>query len=248
MTGEKNARPNQNSLRGFEVVDAIKAELEAACPSQVSCADILAIAARDAVVQAHGPSWDVRLGRRDGLFASGAVAEAALPSPAESLAAIVARFDALGLSELDVAALSGGHTIGRARCSIVASRLYNFSGSGRPDTSLAPSYLQLFQSFCGPASTASSSGAVVDLDVSTGDTFDNKYYRNLKVGRGLLASDQVLLSTPGAATISYVNTFAANQKAFFSAFAASMVKMGNIGPLTDGGQIRTSCRVVNAAY
>lgn len=49
VQSEKNAGANLNSLRGFEVIDEIKYLVEEVCPCTVSCADLLAIVARDAV-------------------------------------------------------------------------------------------------------------------------------------------------------------------------------------------------------
>lgn len=47
-SAEKDAIPNR-SVTGYEIIDEIKARLENECPDIVSCADIVAIAARDAV-------------------------------------------------------------------------------------------------------------------------------------------------------------------------------------------------------
>ena len=50
IVSEKNSGPNKNSLRGFEVIDEIKAKLEEVCPQTVSCADILALVAHGSIV------------------------------------------------------------------------------------------------------------------------------------------------------------------------------------------------------
>ena len=46
---EKTATPNL-LLRGYDVIEDAKTQLEAACPGVVSCSDILALAGRDSTV------------------------------------------------------------------------------------------------------------------------------------------------------------------------------------------------------
>ena len=46
---ERQAIPNK-TLKGFDVIEFIKEELERVCPGVVSCADILSLAARDGIL------------------------------------------------------------------------------------------------------------------------------------------------------------------------------------------------------
>lgn len=88
---------------------------------------------------------------------------------------------------------------------------------------------------------------MTDLDATTPDGFDNNYFSNLENNNGLLQSDQELFSTTGADTVSIVASYSSNQTLFFESFVQSMIKMGNISPLTGSdGEIRLDCKVVNA--
>ncbi|KAL3693274.1 hypothetical protein R1sor_006925 [Riccia sorocarpa] len=237
--GEKSAGPNVNSLGGFNVVDNIKASLEQSCPSTVSCADILAIAARDAVVLAGGPSWNVELGRRDSTTASLSQANS-LPATSMSASQLISVFRAKGLNTNDLVALSGAHTFGKAQCNKFQDRLFNFQNTGAPDPSMDVNLLNKLQKTC-----LTPSRTLVDMDQGTPATFDSQYYRNLQLNRGLLTSDQTLGSSPQTAGL--VNTFT-SPSAFYNQFTASMVKLGRLGVLTGTqGQIRNRCGSVNSS-
>ncbi|XVE87175.1 hypothetical protein DITRI_Ditri18aG0094900 [Diplodiscus trichospermus] len=241
FVGEKNAIPNQNSARGYEVIDNIKANVEKACPSTVSCSDILTLAAREAVNIAGGSYWFIPLGRRDGRTANKTAANE-LPSPLESLDSIIAKFNSKGLDIKDVVVLSGAHTIGFAQCFTFKPRLFNFGGSGKPDPELDASFLKGLQSMC--PNQVDSDTKLVPLDSVSATRFDNNYYRNLVNSSGLLQSDHVL-STDNR-TASMVINYSKYPYLFLKDFGASMVKMANIGVLTgQDGEIRKDCRVVN---
>ncbi|KAK2394570.1 peroxidase [Trifolium repens] len=243
IVSEQGAFPNNNSIRGLDVVNRIKTAVESACPNTVSCADILALAAQISSILSEGPNWKVQLGRRDSLTANQTLANQNLPGPSFNLTQLKSAFAAQGLNTTDLVALSGAHTIGRGQCKFFVDRLYNFSNTGNPDPTLNTTYLQTLQSICpnsGPGTT------LTNLDLTTPDTFDSAYYSNLKIGKGLFQSDQELFSTSGADTIAIVDSFNNNQTLFFENFKVSMVKMGNIGVLTGSqGEIRTQCNFVN---
>ncbi|KAG6535597.1 hypothetical protein ZIOFF_000619 [Zingiber officinale] len=236
ITGEKNARPNANSLHGFEVVDTIKSAVEAACPTTVSCADILSLAARDSVVLLGGPTWTVTLGRRDATTASQSAANANLPSTTSSLSQLIATFAGKGLSARDMTALSGAHTVGLAYCANYRAHIYN-------DSNIDPGFASLRRQNC-PLTPGDGDGAAAPLDAQTPMAFDNAYFRDLMAQRSLLHTDQELFN--GGSQDALVQQYSANAAAFFTDFAAAMERMGNISPLTGSqGEIRINCRRVN---
>ncbi|KAG6546658.1 hypothetical protein Mapa_011847 [Marchantia paleacea] len=242
FTGEKTAPPNLNSLRGFEVVDSIKASVEAACPGVVSCADLISLIARDSVIVSNGPWWDVRLGRRDSLSASFDAVEQFIPNPNDDINTLKASFSTLGLSTWDLVSLSGAHTIGKVRCLNIVDRIYNFSGTGLPDPTIELGLLATLQAICPQGGDLN---VTTGLDVQTHTTFDNAYYQNLVVYKGILNSDEVLFYAADD-TQTIVQQFAVDKSAFFAGFTSSMIAMQNLNVLeAPAGEIRTNCRFVN---
>ncbi|BFI27903.1 peroxidase [Marchantia polymorpha subsp. ruderalis] len=238
-TAEKDSISNKNSLRGFEEIDEIKAALESSCPGIVSCADILALTARDATVKAGGPSWSVALGRKDGFVSLQAEADK-LPAPFMSYAQLAASFAAVGLSEQDMVALSGAHTIGRAQCGSVLSRLYDFNGvTNSTDPSMDKKLVKELKKKC-PHGVQP--GNFLPMD-PTKNTFDHLYFTSVLAKRGLLGSDAQLLNSPVG--LDLVTKYSQPGSSFFSDFAAAMVRMGSIQWATQG-EVRINCSQTNS--
>ncbi|KAI3951323.1 hypothetical protein MKW92_031021 [Papaver armeniacum] len=237
---EKAAIPNL-SLRGFSIIDAAKAAVEKVCPGVVSCADILALSARDSVAMIKGPWWNVPTGRRDGRVSTIGDAFIHLPPPFFNITQLKASFASKGLNAKDLAVLSGGHTIGIANCAGFSQRLYNFTGKGDTDPTLDSEYVPRLKSKCKPNDFVTTA----EMDPGSFKTFDSSYYKLIAKRRGLLTSDAALLNDPE--TKAYVKSQASNNgPTFFKDFAVSMEKMNTIEVLTgNAGEIRKHCAFIN---
>ncbi|VVB17961.1 unnamed protein product [Arabis nemorensis] len=238
-TTERTAGPNR-SLRGFEVIEEAKTRLEAACPRTVSCADILTLAARDSVVLTGGQSWAVPLGRLDGRISQ--ASDVALPGPNDPVSKQKQDFAAKTLNTLDLVTLVGGHTIGTAGCGLVRGRFFNFNGTGQPDPTIDPSFVSLIQARC-----PQNGGTRVELDSGSVDRFDTSFLRNVRSGRVVLQSDQVLWRDPETRAI--IERLLGLRRPFLRfglEFGNSMVKMSLIGVKTGSdGEIRKVCSAIN---
>ncbi|CAK9181662.1 unnamed protein product [Ilex paraguariensis] len=240
---EKSAGPNL-LLRGFDVIDDAKSQLENACPGVVSCADILALAARDAVVLTNGPTWLVPTGRRDGRVSSASDTNN-LPAFTDSVDIQKQKFAAKGLNTQDLVTLVGGHTIGTSACQLFSYRLYNFNSSGAPDPSIDSAFLPQLQSLCPENGDGSKR---IGLDNGSSDKFDTSYFSNLRNRRGTLESDQKLWTDASTQAIAqrFLGIRGLAGLTFSVEFGKSMVKMSNIGVKTGSdGEIRRVCSAIN---
>ncbi|CAI9765861.1 unnamed protein product [Fraxinus pennsylvanica] len=243
---EKDSMGNKG-VQGFDVIDEARAKIEAQCPNTVSCADIIAFAARDSVFKAGGLHYPVPAGRRDGTFSSSDDVEKNLPDAFFNVTELRENFARKGLSLEEMVTLSGAHSIGDSHCSSFAKRLYSFNSTYSQDPSLDPTYANYLKGLC-PRPTSTSTNPIPDpvvpFDPTTPIKIDNNYYKNLKNNKGLLVSDQVLWNTPLTRPLVKKNSNHPNY--WTTKFAAAMVHMGSTEVLTGNqGEIRRNCRIVN---
>ncbi|KAA8535677.1 hypothetical protein F0562_030680 [Nyssa sinensis] len=237
--------PDDLSLAGdgFDTVIKAKAAVDSdpQCRNKVSCADILALATRDVVALAGGPSYSVELGRRDGRISTIASVQHSLPHPDFSLDQLNTMFGSHGLSQTDMIALSGAHTIGFSHCGKFSKRIYNFSPKNRIDPTLNLQYALQLRQMC-PLNV--DPRIAINMDPTTPQTFDNAYFQNLQQGKGLFISDQTLFTDTGSKAT--VNLFASSNAAFNQAFVTAITQLGRVGVKTGNqGEIRRDCTAVN---
>ncbi|KAJ4965414.1 hypothetical protein NE237_017263 [Protea cynaroides] len=236
----EQAAPPNLSLRAkaFEIINDLRALVDEQCGQVVSCADLVAIAARDAVLLSGGPEYDVPLGRRDGLsFATREATIENLPAPTSNTSVILTSLATKKFDATDVVALSGGHTIGIGHCSSFTNRLYPTQ-----DSNMDKTFANNLKKTC----PASDTNATTELDIRTPNVFDNKYYVDLMNRQGLFTSDQDLYMD--SRTKSIVKSFAINETLFYEKFVLAMIKMGQLSVLTGTqGEIRANCSALNSA-
>ncbi|KAL8210186.1 hypothetical protein R6Q57_006918 [Mikania cordata] len=239
----EKASPKARGLAAFVVIDNIKRVLEARCPGAVSCADILNLAARDAVYLSGGPSYPVFLGRRDGLESKAEWVD--FPSPSMSWESTLAYFKLKGLDVQDMATLLGGHMMGRVRCSNILDRLYNFNNTGKPDPTMEESTLTYLRKQCPPKLRLGQPNPLINLNPSNPThRFTNSYYSRVLNNKAVLGVDQQLRY--GGDTYDLTDEYASSIEDFKGEFAFSMSRMGGLKVLTGtNGQIRVDCRKVN---
>ncbi|KAH9300997.1 hypothetical protein KI387_012580 [Taxus chinensis] len=226
-------------LRRLDLIDNIKSALEQACPLTVSCADIIQMAARDAVALSGGPFIPLLTGRRDGINASNTRADYQLPPATVSVGSMLKIFSDKNISAEDGVALLGAHTLGVGHCINFQNRL-----SPLGDPNMSPFLSAALRMLCRvPAPFSNMTFAPNDL---TNFVFDNQYFRDIRSSRGLMTIDSEVALDPR--TSAFVYNFSQNQQYFFDRFTAAFLQLSQHNVLTgEEGQIRKDCKFVNSS-
>ncbi|CAM8995034.1 unnamed protein product [Rhodiola kirilowii] len=221
----------------MDSISYAKSLLESECPGQVSCSDVIILAARDAVAFSGGPYINVPLGRRDSSNSpSDTLADSSLPPSNISVGNMLLLFANKGMTVEESVAIMGAHTIGATHCVNLINRLYSSESSST--NGLNPEYELMLRATC-PQFSLTPNTTIVANDL-TMVTFDNHYYMSLLASQGVLSIDTALALDPRTAP--FVARFASDQNQFFTAFSSAFVKLSYTNVLTENhGVIRENC-------
>jgi L-ascorbate peroxidase len=205
--------------KGLDVALALLAPVAAEF-TDVSFADLFQLAGATAVEVAGGPSIPMKYGRKDAPGPESETPEGNLPAggspwpqnakgPAEHLRCIFGR---MGMDDKEIVALSGAHTLGRAK----PTR----SGFGKDSTKYTCK---------GPGTPGGSSWCKEWLK------WDNEYFANLVADAAgqndpellVLETDACLVTDPGFKP--FAERYAADPKAFDADYAAVHAKLSELG-------------------
>ncbi|KAK1271290.1 Peroxidase 21 [Acorus gramineus] len=226
-------------MRNFKYINTIKDALERECPMTVSCADIVALSARDAIVLLRGPYITMRTGRRDSRESHINEVEELIPNHNDTIPFVLSRFQSIGIDTESTVALLGAHSVGRVHCANLVHRLYP-----NTDPSIDPEYAEYLKGRCPNPNPNPKDIEYARNDRVTPMVLDNMYYKNLLSHKGLLLVDQGLVSDPSTAP--FVELMASNNTYFHRRFADAVLLLSENNPLTgDKGEIRKDCRFIN---
>ncbi|KAK4588431.1 hypothetical protein RGQ29_019432 [Quercus rubra] len=226
------------AIRKRETIGYIKSILENECPGKVSCADIIGLAAKESVSFSGGPHIQIPLGRKDSTTSSYQQADASLPPQGIKVHELIHTFASKGMNLEESIAIIGAHTLGVGHCINIASRLYD----PQPNGHMHYGYKAFLRLKC-PTRVPLSNFTFVPNDI-TPTIFDNQYYRDVLMGKGLFTIDSSISTDPRTAPI--VRHFAIDQNYFFQVFSSAFVKLSSTNVLTKGkGEVRMKCSRIN---
>lgn len=133
---------------------------------------------------------------------------------------------------------AGAHTLGTGHCLNIVDRLHN----PKPDDQMNPVFEAQLRLQC-PTPIPLTNLTTVSNDI-TPTIFDNQYYRDLLLGKGLFLIDSSISRDPR--TSDMVRQFAINIDYFFRAFSSAFVKLSSTNVLgKTKGEVRKHCSRAN---
>jgi peroxidase len=257
--GVEKAAANNIGLRGFDVIDAIKAKLGDA----VSCADIVVLAGRDAttILSRGRITYAVETGRKDGVVSSAAAADATLPESTFDINQLTDNFAAKNFTAEELVALAGAHAVGVSHLSSFRDRL-----NATTRTPISPRYqaalagdveaLKGRQNATDPiekfnirdmdAGFRNASGFdAAGVDMAAVGVLDNSFYHANLQNMVLLRSDWELRNGTDPSLSDSLFAFRENATVWEMEFAAAMAKLSVLPAEGTRFEMRKSCRATN---